>query len=89
MPPSDPETTRWFEDAVQPHESDLRTYLRAKFSAYNLGESYGWDRYQVRLYIDNLADDKDYIQQAGARISGPGLATATGRNIRFSATVKF
>ena len=34
MPPSDPETTRWFEDAVQPHESDLRAYLRAKFSAY-------------------------------------------------------
>ena len=41
------------------------------------------------LFIDNLADDKDYIQQAGARISGPGLATATGRNIRVSATVKF
>lgn len=59
------------------------------YTVYNVGASYGWDRYLVRLYIDNLADDKDYVQQAGARISGPGLSTATGRNIRVSATVKF
>ena len=34
MPPSDPETTRWFAEEVQPHESELRAYLRAKFSAH-------------------------------------------------------
>lgn len=34
MPPSDPETTRWFSEEVQPHESELRAYLRAKFSAH-------------------------------------------------------
>ena len=34
MPPQDPETARWFADTVQPHESELRAYLRAKFSAH-------------------------------------------------------
>ncbi len=34
MPPSDPETARWFVEDVQPHESELRAYLRAKFSAH-------------------------------------------------------
>lgn len=34
MPPSDLETTRWFAEEVQPHESELRGYLRAKFSAH-------------------------------------------------------
>lgn len=34
MPPQDPETARWFADEVRPHESDLRRYLRAKFSAH-------------------------------------------------------
>ena len=34
MPPSDPETARWFAEELQPHESELRAYLRAKFSAH-------------------------------------------------------
>lgn len=34
MPPQDPETARWFAEEVQPHESELRAYLRAKFSAH-------------------------------------------------------
>ncbi len=34
MPPQDPETARWFADEVQPHESELRAYLRAKFSSH-------------------------------------------------------
>ena len=34
VPPADPETTRWFAEEVQPHESELRAYLRAKFSAH-------------------------------------------------------
>ena len=34
MPPTDPETARWFSEEVQPHESELRAYLRANFSTY-------------------------------------------------------
>lgn len=34
MLPSNLETTRWFVEEVQPHESELRAYLRAKFSAH-------------------------------------------------------
>lgn len=31
MPPSDSEQSRWFANEVQPHEPDLRAYLRARF----------------------------------------------------------
>jgi RNA polymerase sigma factor (sigma-70 family) len=34
MPPSDAETALWFAEEVQPHESELRAYLRAKFSGH-------------------------------------------------------
>ena len=34
MPPPDLETARWFSEEVQPHEPELRAYLRAKFSAH-------------------------------------------------------
>jgi len=34
VPPIDAETSRWFTEEIQPHERDLRAYLRAKFSAY-------------------------------------------------------
>jgi RNA polymerase sigma factor (sigma-70 family) len=34
MPPADAETTRWFSEEVLPHESELRAYLRAKFSPH-------------------------------------------------------
>jgi RNA polymerase sigma-70 factor (ECF subfamily) len=34
MPPQDPETARWFAEEVRPHESELRAYLRSKFSAH-------------------------------------------------------
>jgi RNA polymerase sigma-70 factor (ECF subfamily) len=33
-PQPDPETSRWFAEEVQPHESELRAYLRAKFSGH-------------------------------------------------------
>jgi RNA polymerase sigma-70 factor (ECF subfamily) len=32
MPPQDPETSKWFAAEVQPHEPELRAYLRSKFS---------------------------------------------------------
>lgn len=31
MPPQEPNDARWFADHVQPHESDLRAYLRRRF----------------------------------------------------------
>ena len=31
MPPQNSEQARWFAEAVQPHESDLRLYLRRQF----------------------------------------------------------
>lgn len=34
MPPVDAESSRWFAEEIQPHEQDLRAYLRAKFSSY-------------------------------------------------------
>jgi len=39
--------------------------------------------------VDNLADKKNYFSGAGARFSQPGLATADGRNIRGTVTVRF
>jgi iron complex outermembrane receptor protein len=55
----------------------------------NLGASYKWDRYLVRLNIDNFLDDKNYLQQAGGRVSGTGLTTATGLNLKLSTTIEF
>lgn len=34
VPPVDPETARWFEAEVRPHESELRAYLRRHFAPY-------------------------------------------------------
>lgn len=33
MPPQDPDTARWFAAEVEPHEPELRSYLRSKFSS--------------------------------------------------------
>lgn len=55
-----------------------------------LGFNYRWnDKLTTRLIVDNVLDDKDYISVAGGRISGTGLTTATGRNLRLSATFNF
>jgi len=55
-----------------------------------LGAAYRWgERYVFRLNLDNVFDDAGYIQQAGARVSGTGISTAPGRNVKLSATVKF
>lgn len=34
MPPSDPETAKWFAAEVQPHGGALRSYLRGKFPGH-------------------------------------------------------
>jgi iron complex outermembrane receptor protein len=55
-----------------------------------LGASYRWkEEYLFRLHIDNVLDDKGYIQQAGGRVSGTGITTAPGINVKFSTTLNF
>lgn len=61
-------------------------YLKPQYTT-TLGFSYRWnERFTTRLTIDNVLDDKDYISVAGGRISGTGLATQPGTNLRLSTT---
>jgi len=59
------------------------------YTLINAGLGYDWSRYQVRLYVDNLADKKNYIQTGGARFGSEGLFSGAGRLVKLSATVKF
>lgn len=55
-----------------------------------LGAAYRWKgKYLFRLNLDNVLDDKGYLQQAGGRVSGTGITTAPGINVKFSTTVNF
>jgi iron complex outermembrane recepter protein len=64
-------------------------YLKPQYST-TLGFAYRWNEtYFTRLTIDNVFDNKNYISVAGARFSGAGLTTMTGRNIRLSATINW
>ena len=47
------------------------------------------ERYSFRLIVDNVLDDKGYIAVAGGRVSGTGITTAPGINVKFSTTVEF
>lgn len=71
MPPPDPENARWFAEEVQPHESELRAYLRATFSAH--------------LDIDDLVQEA-YTRLLQAREQTPPRSPkaylfATARNV--------
>jgi RNA polymerase sigma-70 factor (ECF subfamily) len=73
MPPQDPEVARWFADEVQPHESELRAYLRGKFSAH--------------LDIDDLVQET-YVRLLQAREQTPlrsakAYLFTTARNAAF------
>jgi iron complex outermembrane receptor protein len=64
-------------------------YLEPQYST-TLGFNYVWNQtYTTRLTIDNVLDDKDFVSVAGGRISGTGLATQPGRNVRLTTTIKF
>jgi len=64
-------------------------YLQPQYST-TLGFGYTWaEKYTTRLVIDNVFDDKDFISVAGGRISGTGLTTQPGRNVRLTFTAKF
>jgi iron complex outermembrane receptor protein len=54
------------------------------------GASYRYQqKYLLRLHVENVFDDKGYINVAGGRVSGTGITTATGLNVKFSTTVEF
>jgi iron complex outermembrane receptor protein len=58
--------------------------------ATTIGASYRWnDRTFFRLVVDNPLDDKNYIAIAGGRVTGTGLTTAPGTNVKFSTTIEF
>ena len=63
-------------------------YLKPMYST-TAGVVYNWKNYGFRLNIDNLFDDKNYIAVAGGRVSGTGLTTATGINVKLTTTIKF
>jgi iron complex outermembrane receptor protein len=54
------------------------------------GASYRWnDKYLFRLHVDNVLDDHGYLSVAGGRVSGTGITTASGLNVKFSTTYSF
>jgi iron complex outermembrane receptor protein len=64
-------------------------YLKPYY-ATTLGGSYRLNEtFLFRLVVDNVLDEKGYIQQAGGRVSGTGITTAPGMNVRFSTTLNF
>lgn len=73
MPPIDSETAQWFSAEVQPHESELRAYLRGKFSGH--------------IEIDDLIQET-YARLLQAREQAPvhspkAYLFATARNAAF------
>lgn len=81
-------------DTPSPNFTALGVVTQPSFAVpahvtYNCGVSFRWQNLFSRLYINNLTDQKDYLQQVGSRFSGTGLSTATGINVRFSTTVEF
>jgi iron complex outermembrane receptor protein len=64
-------------------------FLKPQYST-TLGASYRWNaKYLFRLNIDNVLDDKGYIAVAGGRVSGTGITTAPGINVKFSTKIDF
>jgi iron complex outermembrane recepter protein len=59
------------------------------YTIVNVGAAYRWKNYRFRLNVDNVFDDSGYLQQAGGRVSGTGLSTAPGINVKISAMVEF
>lgn len=81
-------------DATSGNFTELGVVKRQSFlvparTLLHLGASCRWGDYQFRLNVENVADEKDYLSQGGGRVSGTGLTSATGRNVRLSVTRGF
>ena len=71
MPPSDPETVRWFAEHVQPHDAMLRAWLAGRFGG--------------QLDVDDLVQEA-YVRVLRARDAGElhapkAFLFATARNL--------
>ena len=81
-------------DATSVNFTPLGVATRQSFRipAYNVtncGAAYRRGRCVLRLNFDNILNETDYLQTAGGRVSGTGLAVATGFNAKLSTTVEF
>jgi iron complex outermembrane receptor protein len=47
------------------------------------------EKLSFRLNIDNVLNDADYISVAGGRVTGTGIYTQPGTNVRFTTTFNF
>lgn len=64
-------------------------FLKPHYST-TAGASYRWsEKLTTRLTIDNVFNEKDYISIAGGRVSGTGITTAPGLNLRLTTTWNF
>jgi len=59
------------------------------YTLVNFGVSYTHGRTTFRLNLDNVLDEAGYFQQAGGRVSGTGLSTAPGINVKFTTRIEF
>lgn len=66
-----------------------QSFFIPAYTLVNAGASYRVGRYTFRLNVDNALGDSGYFQQAGGRVSGTGLSTAPGRNLKFTVGVEF
>jgi iron complex outermembrane receptor protein len=61
------------------------SFVIPDYTVVNAGASYAFDRYVLRLFVDNLLDE-DYILTPGSRTN---VNRASGINVRAQATMKF
>ncbi len=64
-------------------------YLEPQFVT-TVSASYRWNKWvSTRLNIDNLFNNEGYLAVAGGRVSGTGITTSTGLNVRLTTTLNF
>ncbi len=69
--------------------TNVSFYLKPSYQT-TFGIRYNWkDKVIYRLNIDNVLDNKGYIVVAGGRVSGTGITTQPGMNVKFSTTFQF
>ncbi len=52
--------------------------------------SYSWNKWlSTRLNVENLFNDEGYIAVAGGRVSGTGITSSPGINVRLTTTLNF
>jgi iron complex outermembrane receptor protein len=64
-------------------------FLKPNYST-TVGAAYRWkEKFSFRLNIDNVFNEEGHISVAGGRVSGTGITTAPGINVKFSTTLVF